>query len=40
MYKTNAISWGKVNRILAGLLGLLLVVLALVGCSDGKPQDG
>lgn len=38
MHKTNAISLGTVNRILAGLLVLLLVVLALVGCSDDKPQ--
>lgn len=38
MHKTNAISWGTINRILAGLLVLLLVVLALVGCSDDKPQ--
>ncbi len=40
MHKTNAISWGTINRILAGLLVLLLVVLALVGCSDDKPQGG
>lgn len=42
MHKTNyaEFPFAKVNRVLAGLLILLLVVLALVGCSDDKPQGG